>query len=100
MVCIRRLQVRQCGINKDWTRLIVRGELVDIVNEIQMKCWPGNEPWRLEEIDFLGFVSADGRMEGMVTLARREKSTVDQDLLVGTALAMMMGSGIPEGSGK
>jgi hypothetical protein len=50
-------------------------------------------------VDFLGLIDADGKMEGMVKLARRKTSTEDHDLLVGSALAMMMGSNIQRGSG-
>jgi hypothetical protein len=99
-VCIRFLQVRKCGIDEMRTRLVIRQELVGIVNEIQQKCWTEHEPWKLEEVDFLGLINAEGKMEGMVTLARRTTSTTDQDLLVGSALAMMMGSNIQRGNGS
>jgi hypothetical protein len=73
-VCIRFLQVRKCGIDEMRTRLVIRQELVGIVNEIQQKCWTEHEPWKLEEVDFLGLINAEGKMEGMVTLARRTTS--------------------------
>jgi hypothetical protein len=71
-VCIRFLQVRPSSIDKMRTRLVIRKELVEIVNEIQRKCWTEHENTRLEEVDFLSLINADGKMEGMVTLARRK----------------------------
>jgi hypothetical protein len=90
------LQVRPCGIDKMRTRLVIRKELVGIVNDIQKKCWTAGRSGLLRP----NKCRWQNGGHGDLATRRRKTSTTDQDLLVGSALAMMMSSNIQRGSGS
>ena len=79
-----------------------RAQLVLRVNEVQAKCWPHKAAWRGDEVDFIGYVNEQGLLEGMVTLAKRggEGNSMEEEMLVGSALAFVMGNSVQTGAGQ
>jgi hypothetical protein len=79
-----------------------RAQLVLRVNEVQAKCWPNKAAWRGDEVDFIGYVNEQGLLEGMVTLAKREGegNSLEEEMLVGSALAFIMGNSVQTGAGQ
>ena len=73
----------------------------EMLNQLQQLCWPDNEPFKIEEINFIGYhahsKSELKRLEGMITIEYRQHIQLEQDLLVGLLLAMYIGNDIPEG---
>jgi hypothetical protein len=72
-----------------------------MLNKLQQLCWPDNEPFKIEEINFIGYHAHSKtelkRLEGMITIEYRQHIQLEQDLLVGLLLAMYIGNDIPEG---
>ena len=73
----------------------------NLLNTLQQMCWTDNEPFKIEEINFIGYhansKSELKRLEGMITIEYRQHIQLEQDLLVGLLLTMYIGNDIPEG---
>ena len=73
----------------------------EMLNKLQQMWWPDNEPFKIEEINFIGYhahsKSELKRLEGIITIEYRQHVQLEQDLLVGLLLAMYIGNDIPEG---
>ena len=73
-----------------------------MLNKLQSICWPDNTAFQVEDVEVVGFhahsATAFQRLEGMITVAYRRHTPLEQDLLVGLLLAMHMANDIPEGA--
>ena len=84
-------------------RVRMRVVTCEMLNKLQQLCWPDNEPFKIEEINFIGYhahsKSEFKRLEGMIMIEYRHHVQLEQDLLVGLLLAMYIGNDIPQGEG-
>jgi hypothetical protein len=99
-LCIRFRQTQKTvPLNIDRARM--RVVTWEMLNKLQQMCWPDNEPFKIEEINFIGYHAHSTpefkRLEGMITIEYRQHVQLEQDLLVGLLLAMHIGNDIPQG---
>jgi hypothetical protein len=72
-----------------------------MLNKLQKICWPDNIKFEIQDVECISYIADDTtktkRLEGMITVNYRPHTPMEQDILVGSLLAMYMGNDIPEG---
>jgi len=96
-ICIRMVQTK--GTFRDRggrDRHSVRQEAVNMLNDIQARCGLGNPDFKIEEVNFTGFLNARGALEGMITVEKRAKELFTADTLAGVILAFCIGNRVQQ----
>jgi hypothetical protein len=95
-VCIRFVQVRaphpNAGATK--TRQQIRSQLVEVLKKIQQASGTDNTPLVTTDISYLAFVNKDNKLEGIITIQKRARETLEDDIAVGAMLAFHIGNDV------
>ena len=99
-VCIRFRQTLKAE-SQSIDRTQMRSRICTMLNKLQESCWPENQPFGIEEIEFVGYHAYNNtdhqRLEGMITIEYRHRTPLEQDLQIGLLMAMYIGNDIPAG---
>jgi hypothetical protein len=100
-LCIRFRQTHNMMTPPNIDRARIRSLTCDMLNKLQHRCWSDNAPFKIDEINFIGYFAHSSaehkRLEGMITIEYRHHIPLEQDLQVALLLAMYIGNDIPAG---
>jgi hypothetical protein len=100
-LCIRFRQTHNTTTPFNIDRARIRFRTCEMLNKLQHRCWPNNDPFKIDEINFIGYFAHSPaehkRLEGMITIEYRHHIPLEQDLHVSLLLAMHIDNDIPTG---
>jgi hypothetical protein len=76
------------------TRQHIRSQLVEVLNKIQQVCGTDNAPFVVTDVSYIAFVNKDNKLEGIITIQKRAKETLEDDIAMGAMLAFHIGKDI------
>ncbi len=95
-VCIRFVQLRapQPNAGATKTRQHIRSQLVEVLNKIQQVCGTDNAPFAVTDVSYIAFVNKDNKLEGIITIQKRARETLEDDIAMGAMLAFHIGNDV------
>jgi len=95
-VCIRFVQLRapQPNAGATKTRQHIRSQLVEVLNKIQQVCGTDNAPFVVTDVSYIAFVNKDNKLEGIITIQKRARETLEDDIAMGAMLAFHIGNDV------
>jgi hypothetical protein len=96
-VCIRfeQLQAPRQADAAVATRQQIRTQLVNLLNEIQRVCGSDAAPFASTDVSYLAYVDKEGRLAGIITIQKRTRETLEDDIAMGATLAFYIGNAVP-----
>ena len=95
-VCIRfeQLKAPQQNGGAMMTRQQTRSQLVEVLNKIQQVCGAENAPFGVTDIGYMAYINKGNKLEGIITLQKRAKETLEDDIAMGAMLAFHIGNNV------
>ena len=93
-VCIRfeQLWAQQRDAEAMATRQQIRSRLVEILNKIQQVSGVDNAPFVATDVSYIAYVNKEGKLEGLITIQKRTKEALEDDIAIGVMLAFHIGN--------
>jgi hypothetical protein len=93
-VCIRfeQLRAQQRDAEAMATRQQIRSRLVEILNKIQQVSGVDNAPFVATDVSYIAYVNKEGKLEGLITIQKRTKEALEDDIAIGVMLAFHIGN--------
>ncbi len=66
-----------------------------MLNEIQHVCGSDAAPFEVTDISYIAYVGKDDRLAGVITIQKRTKETLEDDIATGAILAFCIGNSVP-----
>jgi hypothetical protein len=90
-VCIRFVQLRatQQNTGATKTRQHIRSQLVEVLNKIQQECGTDNVPFAVTDVSYIAFVNKDNKLEGIITIQKRARETIEDYIDMVAMLALL-----------
>jgi hypothetical protein len=88
-VCIRfeQLQALRQADAVVATRQQIRTQLVNSLNEFQRVCGSDAAPFASTDVSYLAYVDKESRLAGIITIQKRTRETLEDDIAVDAILA-------------
>jgi hypothetical protein len=95
-VCIRfeHLKAPQQNVGATMTRQQTRSQLVDVLNKIQQVCEAENDPFKVTDIGYMAYINKENKLEGIITIQKRARETLEDDIAMGAMLAFHIGNNV------
>jgi hypothetical protein len=68
--------------------------LVEVLNRIQQVSGTDNAPFVVTDISYIAFVNKDNKLEGIITIQKRARETLEDDIAMGAMLAFHIGNDV------
>ena len=101
-VCIRFIHLRgQKPIHWKTSSLGLQKGCLQLALEIQKICWPKARKFETSDLEIDLSTSKGGRMEGLILLRTRDRTSqeMDEDTLVAILMTFMLGNSVPRDPG-
>jgi hypothetical protein len=102
-VCIRFVQLRvlpQQNAGAMKTRQHIRSQLVEVLKKIQQACGTDNAPFAVTDVSYIAFVNKENKLEGIISLQKRARETLEDDIAMGAMLAFHIGNDVQSETAK
>ena len=95
-VCIRFEQLRAPQRNAEAmaTRQQIRSKLVEVLNKIQQVSGVDNAPFVATDVSYIAYINKAGKLEGLITIQKRTKEALEDDIAIGAMLAFHIGNDV------
>ena len=95
-VCIRfeQLWAHQRDAEAMATRQQIRSRLVEILNKIQQVSGVDNALFVATDVSYIAYVNKEGKLEGLITIQKRTKEVLEDDIAIGVMLAFHIGNDV------
>ena len=95
-VCIRfeQLKAPQQNVGAMMTRQQTRSQLVEVLTKIQQVCGAENAPFEVTDIGYMAYINKENKLEGIITIQKRARETLEDDIVMGAMLALHIGNNV------
>jgi hypothetical protein len=63
--------------------------LVEVLNKIQQECGTDNVPFAVTDVSYIAFVNKDNKLEGIITIQKRARETIEDYIDMVAMLALL-----------
>ena len=68
--------------------------MVEVLNKIQQVCGAENAPFEVTDIGYMAYINKENKLEGIITIQKRARETLEDDIAMGAMLAFHIGNNV------
>jgi hypothetical protein len=68
--------------------------LVEVLDKIQQVCGTDNAPFAVTDVSYIASVNKKNKLEGIITIQKRARETLEDDIAMGAMLAFHIGNDV------